>query len=89
MSDLQREILNMIIIFNDETLSSIKPLLEKLLDTELLKLDSNANIKEMDIYDKIDTLKAVASLNDNSPTISYEDALRELGLDGDCLWNIL
>ncbi len=85
MSDLQKEILNMIIIFNDETLSSIKPLLEKLLDTELLKLDSNANIKEMDIYDKIDTLKAVASLKDNSPTISYEDALRELGLDGDCL----
>jgi len=68
MSDLQKEILNMVIIFNDETLSSIKPLLEKLLDSELLKIDSNANIIEMDIYDKIDTLKAVASLNDNSPT---------------------
>ena len=75
MSDLQREILSMVIIFNDETLSSIKPLLEKLLDNELLKIDSNANIKEMDIYDKIDTLKAVASLSDNSPTISYEDAI--------------
>ena len=57
MSDLQREILSMVIIFNDETLSSIKPLLEKLLDSELLKIDTNANIKEMDIYDKIDTLK--------------------------------
>ena len=85
MSDLQREILNMVIIFNDETLSSIKPLLEKLLDSELLKLDANANIKEMDIYDKIDALKAVDSLSDNSPTISCEDALKELGLDGDCL----
>ena len=84
MSDLQKEILNMVIIFNDETLSSIKPLLEKLLDSELLKIDSNANIKEMDIYDKIDALKAVASLSDNSPIISYEDALKELGLDGDC-----
>lgn len=73
MSDLQREILNMVIIFNDERLSSIKPLLEKLLDSELLKIDANANIKEMDIYDKIDALKAVASLSDNSPTISYED----------------
>lgn len=85
MSDLQKEILNMVIIFNDDTLLSIKPLLEKLLDTELLKLDSNANIKDMDIYDKIDTLKAVNSLNDNSPTISYNDALKELGLDGDLL----
>lgn len=75
MSDLQKEILNMVIIFNDDTLLSIKPLLEKLLDTELLKLDPNANIKEMDIYDKIDTLKAVNSLKDNSPTISYQDAL--------------
>ena len=88
MSDLQREILNMVIIFNDETLSSIKPLLEKLLDSELLKIDANANIKEMDIYDKIDTLKAVASLSNNSPTISYEDALKQLGLEGDCLWAI-
>jgi len=34
MSDLQREILSMVIIFNDETLSSIKPLLEKLLDSD-------------------------------------------------------
>ena len=85
MSDLQREILSMVIIFNDETLSSIKPLLEKLLDSELLKIDANANIKEMDIYDKIDALKAVASLDDNSPTISYEDVLKELGLEGDCL----
>lgn len=85
MSELQKEILNMVIIFNDETLSSIKPLLEKLLDVELLKIDSNANIKEMDIYDKIDALKAVASLSDNSPTISFADALKELGLEGDCL----
>lgn len=84
MSDLQKEILNMVIIFNDETLSSIKPLLEKLLDDELLKIDSNANIKEMDIYDKIDVLKAVGSLNDTSPRTSYEDVLKELGLDGDC-----
>ena len=78
MSDLQKEILNMIILFNDETLSSIKPLLEKILDDQLLKIDSNANIKEMDIYDKIDTLKAVVSLSDSTPTISYEDALKEL-----------
>ena len=36
MSDLQKEILNMVIIFNDETLLSIKTLLENLLDNELL-----------------------------------------------------
>ena len=42
----------------------------------------------MDIYDKIDALKAVASLSDNSPTISFADALKKLGLEGDCLWVI-
>lgn len=86
MSDLQKEILNMVIIFNDDTLLSIKPLLEKLLDTELLKLDPNADIKEMDIYDKIDTLKSVNSLKDKSPTISYKDALKELGLESNLFY---
>lgn len=84
MSDLQKEILNMVIIFNDETLLSIKTLLENLLDNELLKIDSNTNLKEMDIYDKIDVFKALNSLKD-STTISYDNALKELGLDGDAV----
>ena len=83
MSDLQRQILSMVIIFNEDTLSALRPILETKLDEELLKIDPNANIKEMDIYDKIDTLKAISTLNENTPNISYEDALKELGLDGD------
>jgi len=83
MSDLQKEILNMVIIFNDDTLISIKPLFEKLLNDELLKFDPDAKVNEMTVYDKIDTLKAISSLNDDSPTISYSDALKDLGLDGD------
>ena len=83
MSDLQKQILNMVIIFNDETLLTIKPLFEKLLDKELLKIDSSADIKGMDIYDKIDTLKAIEFLNNDSPNVSYDDVLKELGLDGD------
>ena len=58
MSDLQKELVNMIILFDNETLLSVKPMLEKILDEELLKIDKNANIKEMDLYDKIDVLKA-------------------------------
>mgnify|MGYP003292379319 CR=1 FL=1 len=41
-------------------------------------------VKEMDIYDKIDIFKALNSLKD-STTISYDNALKELGLDGDAM----
>lgn len=83
MSELQKEILNMVIVFNNDTLLSVKPLLEKLLDSEILRIDSNANLKEMDIYDKIDVLKSIRILNTDSSNISYENAINELGLDGD------
>lgn len=83
MSEIQKEILNMIIVFDNDTLTSIRPLLEKLLDEELLRIDKDANLKDMDIYDKIDTLKAVKILNSNSNTMSYEEAIKQLGLDGD------
>ncbi len=83
MSELQKEILNMVIVFNNDTLLSVKPLLEKLLDAEILRIDSNANLKEMDIYDKIDVLKSIRILNTDSSNISYKDAINELGLDGD------
>ncbi len=83
MSELQKEILNMVIVFNNDTLLSVKPLLEKLLDAEILRIDSNANLKEMDIYDKIDVLKSIRILNTDSLNISYKNAINELGLDGD------
>ena len=83
MSDLQKELVNMIILFDNETLLSVKPMLEKILDEELLKIDKNANIKEMDLYDKIDVLKANKTLNNNEPTITYEEALKELNIGGD------
>lgn len=83
MSELQKEILNMVIVFNNDTLLYVKPLLEKLLDSEILRIDSNANLKEMDIYDKIDVLKSIRILNTDSLNISYKDAINELGLDGD------
>lgn len=83
MSELQKEILNMVIVFNNDTLLSVKPLLEKLLDAEILRIDSNANLKEMDIYDKIDVLKSIRILNTDFSNISYKDAINELGLDGD------
>ena len=81
MSELQKEILSMIIILDNDSLLSMKPLLEKLLDSEILKLDPNANLSEMDVYDKISVLKATRILEDDSTTISYEDALKELGVD--------
>ena len=87
MSELQKEILNMIIIFDNNTLLSVKPILEKLLDEEILRIDSNAKINEMDINDKIDTLKAVKELNTDT-TISYEEALKLLNIGSDEVWSI-
>lgn len=83
MSELQKEILSMVIMFDNDILLSMKPLLEKLLDSELLKLDATVNLESMDIYDKIDTLKAVKVLNNNSSNISYDKALKQLGLESD------
>jgi len=83
MSELQKEILSMVIMFDNDILLSMKPLLEKLLDSELLKLDATVNLESMDIYDKIDTLKAVKVLNNNSSNISYDEALKQLGLESD------
>lgn len=83
MSELQKEILSMVVMFDNDILLSMKPLLEKLLDSELLKLDATVNLESMDIYDKIDTLKAVKVLNNNSSNISYDEALKQLGLESD------
>ena len=87
MSELQKEIFNIIITLDNDSLLSMKPLLEKLLDIELLKIDPNANLKEMDVYDKIDVIKATQILNNNQKSISYEDALKALGLEDDNIWN--
>lgn len=85
MSELQKELLSMIIIFNDETLKPLKQLLENKLDEELLKIDSTTNIKELTINEKIDLLKSIQILNDSTSTISYEEALKSLGLEDDTL----
>ena len=85
MSELQKELINMLIVFDNDTLESMKPLLEKILDNEILKIDSNANLKEIYIYDKIDTLKSIRILNSNEKSISYEEVLKQLGIGGDTI----
>lgn len=85
MSELQKELLSMIIIFNDETLEPLKQLLENKLDEELLKIDSTANINTLTINEKIDLLKSIQILNNSSSTISYEEALKLLDLEDDTL----
>ncbi len=81
MSELQKQILNMIIVFDNNSLISAKNFLEKLLNEEILSIDPNANIDSMDLNDKIALLKSIQILNDDAPTISFEDALKELECD--------
>lgn len=78
MSELQKEFLNIIITLDNDSLISMKPLLEKLLDNKLLSIDPNANLEEMNVYDKIDVIRATQILANNTKTISYEDAINEL-----------
>ena len=64
-------------------ISDLLPHLADEQNKRVLKLDKNANLNEMDMYDKIDILKANKILNNNEPTISLEEALKELNIGGD------
>ena len=81
MSELQKEVVSMVALLENNILLSVKPLLEELLDSKILKIDSNANIDEMDEYDKIALLRANQILNDGTDTIPYEEVMAELGLN--------
>jgi len=52
MSTLQKEIYQMIYVLPEKSLSSLKPLLDELLTAAVLLLDPNANVSEMDEFDK-------------------------------------
>jgi hypothetical protein len=83
MSVLQREVFQIIYSLPENSLSSLKPLLNELLTSAVLLIDPSANIAEMDEFDKSLFLQAVRKI-DNAEYVSFESALDECGvvLDG-------
>ena len=79
MSALQREVFQMIYSLPDNSLSSLKPLLNELLTSAVLLKDPLANIAEMDEWDKSLFLQAIKK-TEYAEYVSFENALIECGV---------
>ena len=79
MSVLQRDVFHMIYSLPDNSLLSLKPLLNELLTNAVLLKDPLANVTEMDEWDKSLFLQAVKKL-EFTEYVSFEDALIECGV---------
>ena len=82
MSALQKEVFQMVYGLPDNSLSLLKPLLNELLTSAVLRKDPSANVSEMDEWDKSLFLRAINKMN-GAEYVSFEDALVESGV-GSC-----
>lgn len=80
MSVVQKEVFQIIYALPDNSLTSLKPLLNELLTGAVLKADPFANVSNMDEWDKTLFLQAVKKI-DNDDYVSFEDALIECGVN--------
>lgn len=90
MSEMQiqtiKDVIKMVLRLNIECLSSIKILMEKAIDSELLSLEPTVILANMDITEKVmylDYLKESKETN----AISFEEILNREGLTLDDLQN--
>ena len=79
MSVLQRDVFQMIYNLPDNSLLSLKPLLNELLTSAVLLKDPLANVAEMDEWDKSLFLQALKKA-EPAEYVSFEDALIECGV---------
>ncbi len=94
MSELQiqtiKDVIKMIPKLNLECLNSVKNLMEKAIDAELLKLEPTVILKNMDITEKVmylDYLTEDEAVNkkESEEAISIEEILKREGLNVDDL----
>lgn len=94
MSELQiqtiKDVIKMIPKLNLECLNSVKDLMEKAIDAELLKLEPTVILKNMDITEKVmylDYLTEDEAVNkkESEEAISIEEILKREGLNVDDL----
>lgn len=96
MSDTQiqaiKDVIKMTPRLNLECLNSIKILMEKAIDSELLKLEPTVILKNMDITEKVMYLDYLTESkqtkeNEKNNSISFEELLKREGLTIDDLQN--
>jgi hypothetical protein len=79
MSVLQKEVFQIIYSLPDNTLSSLKPLLNEMLTCAVLLKDPFANVSEMDEWDKSLFLQSIKKM-EHAEYVSFENALIECGV---------
>ena len=87
-----KDVIKMTPRLNIECLNSIKVLMEKAIDSELLKLDSTVILENMDITEKVIYLDYLTENKDTKEkelknSVSFEDILKREGLTIDDLQN--
>lgn len=96
MSDAQiqaiRDVIKMTPRLNMECLTSIRILMEKAIDSELLRIDSNIILENMDITEKVMYLDYLTENKDTKEkeqknSVSFEELLKREGLTFDDLQN--
>lgn len=96
MSDIQiqtiKDVIKMSYRLNLECLTSIKVLMEKAIDSELLRLEPTVILENMDITEKVMYLDYLTEdsetkLKELQDSISFEELLKREGLDLDDVQN--
>lgn len=82
MSVIQRDVFQMMYSLPDNSLLSLKPLLNELLTSAVLLKDPRANIAEMDEWDKALFLQSIKKV-EQAEYVSFEEALAECGVEFD------
>ena len=87
-----KDVIKMTPRLNDECLNSIKTLMEKAIDSELLRLEPTVMLENMDITEKVmylDYLKENKNTKENElkNAVSFEEILKREGLTIDDLQN--
>lgn len=87
-----KDVIKMTPRLNMECLNSIKVLMEKAIDSELLKLDSTVILENMDITEKVMYLDYLTESKDTKEkelknSVSFEEVLKREGLTMDDLQN--
>ena len=96
MSDAQiqaiKDVIKMTPRLNMECLTSIRILMEKAIDSELLRIDSSVILENMDITEKVMYLDYLTENKDTKEnelknSVSFEELLKREGLDTHDLQN--
>lgn len=87
-----KDVIKMAPKLNEDSLLSIKNIMEKIIDNQLLKIDASVNLENMDITEKIMYLDYLTESKEKRETelsnsLTFEEILKREGLTIDDLQN--